>query len=284
VKAVLAQINPSLGDLDRNLKLHLSAIDRAARAGADLIVFPELSLTGYMLQDLAVDCAQDPSSSPYLDRLARASRKIAVVAGFVEQAAGQAFYNAAACFLKGRLAHLHRKVYLPTYGMFDEARYLGAGDVLRTFDAPWGRTGLLICEDFWHLSCSYILSQEGMEYLIVVSNSPTKGLDDSEEPASRGSWLSLGKVTARFLSCFVLYVNRTGYEDGWNYSGGSYAVDPTGRVTAEAASFRATTVTATCRPATLRKARTAYPVLRDEKLDMVRRELERIAHRRYGTE
>lgn len=284
MKAVLAQINPSLGDLDRNLKMHLSAIDKAARAGADLIVFPELSLTGYLLQDLAFDCAQDPASSPYLGKLARASRKIAVIAGFVEQAAGQSFYNAAACFLDGRMAHLHRKVYLPTYGMFDEARYLGSGNVFRTFEAPWGRTGILVCEDFWHLSSSYILSQEGMEHLIIVSNSPTKGIDEAEEPASRTSWLTLGKVTARFLSCFVLYVNRTGYEDGWNYGGGSFAVDPSGRIVAEAASFKKAAVTATCRPSILRKARTAYPVLRDEKLDLVRRELERIAGRRYGTE
>ncbi|HET9481063.1 MAG TPA: nitrilase-related carbon-nitrogen hydrolase, partial [Candidatus Polarisedimenticolia bacterium] len=107
MKAVLAQVAPALGDLDRNLKLHLEEIRRAERAGADLIVFPELSLTGYLLQDLAADCAQEPAASPYLAKLAAASRRISVVAGFVEQGPGVAYYNSAACFVKGRLAHLH---------------------------------------------------------------------------------------------------------------------------------------------------------------------------------
>ena len=280
-KVVLAQIAPALGDLDRNLKIHLEEIRRAVRARADLIVFPELSLTGYLLQDLVSDCAQPASGSTYLDRLARASRDIAVIAGFVEQGPGLTFHNASACFMKGALTHLHRKVYLPTYGMFDEGRYFGPGELFRTFQAPWGRTGVLICEDFWHLSSSYLLAMEGMEVLIVVSNSPTKGLDAARKPASRTSWLNLGVVVAQFLSCFVLYVNRTGYEDGWNYGGGSFAVGPSGAVLAEGKLLKSDIVEVTLAEPLLRKARTSYPVLRDEKLDLVRRELERIASARY---
>jgi len=280
-KVVLAQIAPALGDLDRNLKIHLEEIRRAVRAGADLIVFPELSLTGYLLQDLVADCAQAVTDGPHLERLAKASRDIAIIAGFVEQGPGLTFHNAAACFVKGGMAHLHRKVYLPTYGMFDEGRYFAPGEIFRTFQAPWGRTGILICEDFWHLSSSYLLALEGMEVLIVVSNSPTKGLDASRVPASRTSWLNLGVVVAQFLSCFVLYVNRTGYEDGWNYGGGSFAVGPSGGVLAEGKLLKTDNVNVTLAEPLLRKARTSYPVLRDEKLDLVRRELERIAAARY---
>ena len=280
-KVVLAQVAPALGDLDRNLKIHLEEIRRAVRAGADLIVFPELSLTGYLLQDLVADCAQPSTGSPYLDRLAKASRDIAIIAGFVEEGPGLTFHNAAACFIKGSIAHLHRKVYLPTYGMFDEGRYFAPGEVFRTFQAPWGRTGILICEDFWHLSSSYLLAMEGMEVLIVVSNSPTKGLDASKQPASRTSWLNLGVVAAQFLTCFVLYVNRTGYEDGWNYGGGSFAVGPGGQVLAEGKLLKTDSVPVTLGDPLLRKARTSYPVLRDENLDLVRRELERIAAARY---
>jgi predicted amidohydrolase len=283
-KAVLAQIAPALGDLDRNLKVHLDAIRVASRSGADLIVFPELSLTGYLLQDLTSECAQSPATSPYIHKLAKASEKIGIVAGFVEQAPGISFYNAAACFLRGSMVHLHRKVYLPTYGMFDEARYVGAGEVFRSFDAPWGRTGILICEDFWHLSSSYLLAQEGMEVLIVVSNSPTKGLNAASRPASRTSWLGLGQVVAQFLSCHVLYVNRVGYEDGWNYGGGSFAVAPSGRVIAEGKLFKKDAVAARLDEPELRKARTASPLLRDEKLDLVRRELDRIAAQRHRAE
>ena len=279
-RVVLAQIAPALGDLDRNLALHLAEIRRAARAGADLIVFPELSLTGYLLQDLVADCAQ-PLHGGGLDRLAKASRDIAIVAGFVEQSPGLSFHNAAAAFVDGNLAHVHRKVYLPTYGMFDEGRYFAPGEVFRTFMAPWGRTGILICEDFWHLSSSWLLALEGMELLIVMSNSPTKGLDASKEPPSRTSWLNLGVVTAQFLSCYVVYVNRTGYEDGWNYGGGSFAVGPNGKVLAEGKLLKSDRVSVTLNGPAIRAARTAYPVLRDEKLDLVRRELERIAAWRY---
>jgi predicted amidohydrolase len=188
------------------------------------------------------------------------------------------------CFHRGAVIHKHRKVYLPTYGMFDEARYFGAGDIFRTFDAPWGRTGILICEDFWHLSSSYLLSQQGMDVLIVMSNSPTKALDASSVPASRSSWLKLGEIVASFFTCHVIYVNRTGYEDGWNYGGGSYAITPQGRLQAEGKLFKTDSVTASLRHADLRSRRTEFPVLRDEKLDLVRRELERIAAERYGEE
>jgi len=283
-KVVLAQIAPALGDLDRNLQMHLDEIRRAVREGAGLIVFPELSLTGYLLKDLVADCAQRIGESRHLDQLARASRRIGIVAGFVERADGVLYYNAAACFIDGRIAHVHRKVYLPTYGMFDDGRYFAAGELFRSFAAPWGRTGILICEDFWHLSSSYLLSQEGMETLIVVSNSPSQGLDRSDPPAKQTSWSQLGIVVAQFLTSFVLYVNRAGYEEGWNYGGGSYAVAPSGREIGRGRLFVPDRVSVTMEAPLLHKARTAYPVLRDEKLELVRRELDRIAAARYRME
>lgn len=281
---VLAQIAPVLGDVEANLERHLDAIRRASRSGADGIVFPELSLTGYLLQDLVPDCAQTVGSSPVLDALARASKRTAVIAGFVEQGRGGVFYNSAACFVRGEVRHVHRKVYLPTYGMFDEGRYFGAGEVIRTFEAPWGRTGILICEDFWHISSSWLLALEGMDTLIIMANSPTKGIDASEGPPSRETWVSLGQVVARFLTAHVVYVNRTGYEDGWNYGGGSYAVGPSGKVTAEGKLFKADTVRVSLESPSLRARRLAFPLLRDEKLDLVRRELDRIASERYGAD
>lgn len=282
VRTVLAQIAPTLGDLDRNLKMHLDEIRRAARAGADLIVFPELSLTGYLLQDLVSEAAQDPADSPLLRRLEKASRDIAIVAGFIEKGPGSTLYNAAACYMSGKLAHLHRKVYLPTYGMFDEGRYVGAGEIFRSFEAPWGRTGILICEDFWHLSSSWLLALEGMEVLIVVSNGPVRGVPRGTGPATLSSWQLLGEVVSRFLTCFVVYVNRAGYEEGWSYGGGSFAVAPTGALLARAKPLRADRVAVRLDPAAIQRARTACPLLRDEKLDLVRRELERIAAARHG--
>jgi predicted amidohydrolase len=282
MKAALAQIAPALGNVDRNLKLHLDEARRAARAGADLVVFPELSLTGYLLQDLTAECAQDPADSEPLRRLAAASHDCGIIAGFVERTPGLLHHNAAGCWLSGSMAHLHRKVYLPTYGMFDEGRYFAAGEVFRTFQAPWGRTGILVCEDFWHLSSSYLLSQEGMEVLVVISASPIKGLGPRRQAPGGEAWRQLGQVVARFLSCFVLYVNRSGLEDGWTYGGGSFAVDPSGAIIASA-ELGAKTLMVTLDPPRLSKARASAPLLRDEKLDLVRRELDRIAAARYGT-
>lgn len=264
--------------------IHLDEIRRAERAGADLIVFPELSLTGYLLQDLVSDCAMDPQTSPILTRLRKASGKVAVVAGFVEQGPGITYYNAAACFVKGKLAHLHRKVYLPTYGMFDEGRYFAPGDVFRTFEAPWGRTGILICEDFWHLSSSWLLAQEGMELLIVATNSPVKEVKAARAQSSHASWSRLGQVVAQFLTCFVVCVDRAGVEEGWTFLGGSFAADPAGKLIGEAKRLRSGRLAVTLPMDSLRPARTASPLLRDEKLDLVRRELGRIVASRYRQE
>jgi predicted amidohydrolase len=207
-----------------------------------------------------------------------------VVAGFVEQGPGTSFYNAAACFVKGKLAHLHRKVYLPTYGMFDEGRYFSQGDIFRTFAAPSGRTGILICEDFWHISSSWLLAQEGMELLIVLTNSPVKEIAAARAPASQGSWTRLGQVVAQFLTCYVVCVNRAGGEEGWTFTGGSFVTAPGGRLLAEARRLRADRLAVELPPGPLRQARTALPLLRDEKLDLVRRELGRIVASRYREE
>ncbi len=123
-----------------------------------------------------------------------------------------------------------------------------------------------------------------MEVLVVISSSPTKGMDDSEDLSSRTTWLTLSTAVARFLSCFVLYVNRAGCEDGWSYSGGSFALAPSGERLADGRLFAVDRPAARLRPAMLRRARTATPLLRDERLDLVRRELERVAADRYGTE
>lgn len=126
-KVALAQIKPTLGDLSRNLALHEEVCEEAIVEGADLLVFPELSLTGYFLKDLVPSIALHPESST-LDRLKDFSRRIAMVLGFVEEAKGTFFYNTALFLEQGKVRYLHRKVYLPTYGIFDEQRYLAGGD------------------------------------------------------------------------------------------------------------------------------------------------------------
>src|SRR6266853_1390801 len=264
MKIALAQIAPRLGDPDANLDRHLDLARRARAQGADLVVFPELSLTGYMLQDLVPEVAEEAPRGRRVRALASASKGIGIVAGFVERAPGLMHYNAAACFLGGAIAHLHRKVYLPTYGMFDEGRYFAAGESFHAFDAPWGRTGLLICEDLWHLSSSWLLALQGMETLIVISAGPARGVDASRDLRSGTTWVDLGRVIARQLSAWVVYANRAGYEEGWSFQGGSFACAPSGDVVARARLLQEDFVVASLPAAAIRKARLATPLMRDE--------------------
>ena len=276
MKVALAQIAPRLGDTAWNLRLHAELLGKARGSGAKLAIFPELSLTGYSLQDLVRDVAESPGRGRSLAALAGASRRCAVVAGFVEAAPGAQVHNSAACFSGGSLLHVHRKVYLPTYGMFDEGRYFAPGEGFRVFDAPWGRTGLLVCEDFWHLSSSWLLAAQGMELLIVISASPAKGLGAARRPKSLGVWEDLARVVARHLGCWVAYVNRVGYEDGWAFQGGSLLCSPSGEVEARAGFLDEELLVVELRPADLRRARIRSPLFRDEKRDLVGREIERI--------
>src|SRR5574337_1280316 len=126
----LAQINPALGDLERNLALHEKAAEEAIVHGASLVVFPELSLTGYFLKDI-VSSVASPLTSSILDRLRDLSRRIDLVIGLVEESHAHLFYNAALYLSMGEIQHVHRKVYLPTYGIFDEQRYLSEGRCYR---------------------------------------------------------------------------------------------------------------------------------------------------------
>ena len=279
MKIALAQIAPKLGDAPANLARHLEILKRARRGGAGLAIFPELSLTGYLLQDLVTSVSEPAPGGARLKKLAAASRGTATIAGFVERGPDQMLYNAAALFHGGRLVHVHRKVYLPTYGMFDEGRYFAAGETFTLFDAPWGRTGILICEDFWHLSSSYLLALQGMDLLVVVSASPVKGLGPSSKPRSVSIWKELGAVVARHFTCWVAYVNRAGYEDGWAFQGGSFLCSPAGELRAEARLFKEDLVIAELPDQELRKARLVSPLLRDEKPELVSREIERILSR-----
>jgi len=280
VRVCLAQISPRLGNTEENLVLHLEAIRQAVEQGAKLIVFPELSLTGYLLRDQVPDVAMT-LDAPELAALAGASSQIDIVAGFVEDSPGHLFHNSAAYFSDGALRSTHRKIYLPCYGMFEEGRDFAAGDKLRSFETRFGTCGMLICEDLWHPTSAYLLALQGAQLLLVLSAGPTRGTRPGKGVTSIGVWRELLQVTAQFQTAFLVYVNRTGCEDGLTFGGGSLAVDPFGRVIDEAPALEPALVTVDLAADVLRRARTAYPLLRDENLELVHRELDRIRRLRY---
>ena len=280
MRVALAQMAPVLGNVEANLKLHREIVLEAARAGVNLVVFPELSLTGYLLQDLVAEVALVPERSQEVRVLRRLSRRIAIVFGLVEESEDHRFYNTALFLAGGDILHRHRKVYLPTYGMFDEGRDFAAGDRFSSFDTPLGRFGILICEDAWHPSSSYILARDGADYLLVLSSGPSRGVGPGKEMVSITSWSDLCRVIARFQTLFVLYVNRVGVEDGMHFSGGSFVVDPSGEIAVRAPALKEKLLIASVPRNSLRRARTLYPLLRDERGEVVLRELNRLERNR----
>jgi predicted amidohydrolase len=276
LRLALAQTEPVLGDVAANLKAHVRLAREARRRGADLIVFPELSLTGYILQDMVPEVAVRLDRPGPLRPLLEASRSIAIAAGLVEETTGHRFHNTALFLDRGRALHAHRKVYLPTYGMFDEGRDFAPGDRLAAFDTRLGRMGLLVCEDLWHLSSALVLAQDGADYLLALCNSPTEGIDPDRGLVNHATWRDLVKVTAQLQTLFVAYVNRVGFEDGVHFGGGSCVVDPAGRVIAEARVIAEDLVVCDLERAALRRARTLLPLLRDERLPVVGREVQRL--------
>ena len=165
----LVQIASRLADVDANLEKHLVFIKQARAQKADLIVFPELSLTGYVLQDLVPSVAHRPvDDDPVFRTLLKASQDLDVVVGFVDEDARHRFFISQAYLSGGRIVHVHHKLYLPTYALFDEGRFFSRGDAVRAFDTRFGRFGMLICEDFWHASPPYLFWLDGADVLAAL--------------------------------------------------------------------------------------------------------------------
>lgn len=275
----LAQGDFTLGDRERNLARHRDWIHRAKEARLELLVFPELSLTGYFVKDLVPDLAITLDSTE-MRELARLSSDLDVVLGAVIEAADHRYFNASLYFSRGELTHLHRKVYLPTYGMFDEKRYFAAGDRFRSFRTRFGRVGMLVCEDVWHLSSAYILGLQGVDMIICASASPGRGITTDERLGTAESYRLLGRTYAQFLTTFFLYCNRVGYEDGANFWGGSMAIGPNGDILAEQEDADEALVVANLELGDVRRERLANPMLRDEHLELTINELRQVWHER----
>ncbi|MBK9049437.1 MAG: carbon-nitrogen hydrolase [Chloroflexi bacterium] len=280
LKVGLSQMNPKLGDIQANLDIHLKTIAQAADQGVELLIFPELSLTGYRLHDLAYSVALRPSQrDPIFGKLLDASRDVDIVVGFVETDARQKFHIAAAYLSQGEMVHLHRKVYLPTYGMFDEGRYFAWGDAIRAFDTRFGRMGILICEDFWHISPPHLLWLDGADILILTSASPGRGIA-TEQKIGSAKWVEhINQAYASIFTNFVLHTNRTGFEDGVSFWGGATVFDPEGKQLVQGPYYEDALVTAKLDLNQLRRTRIRLPVLRDERVELTLRELKRITQR-----
>jgi predicted amidohydrolase len=284
LRIALAQIAPRLGFLDENLARHHALIAEARDRGADLVVFPELGLTGYLLQDLASEVAMR-LDDPRLAALAADTAGLSAVVSFVEESADHRLFISAALVEDGAIRHVHRKLFLPTYGLFDERRFFAPGDALRAVPSRMGvGVGLAICEDFWHLSVPALLALDGAQLLIDVSSSPGRDLASTHETGlgTATSWRQLLRAYAQLTTSFVVFCNRVGVDETISFWGGSEVIDPTGAAVFSAPLYDEGLYVADIALGDVRRERVALPLLRDERPELVVRELDRIVAERAG--
>lgn len=219
MKVALIQSSPKLNR--SNLSEVLALVEK--NRDADVVLFPELSLSGYLLQDKLFEDAWQVEE---LDSLAKASEHCDIAIGAALWDEGKV-YNSALYFSKGQLLHIHHKNHLPTYGMFEEGRYFAAGEGLSAFDTSYGSAVMVICEDLWHAGTIKAIAESDAEIVYVLAASPARGFEE-EGLTIESQWQALLKATALLTHNYVVFVNRVGVEDGLGFWGGSCVVTPAG--------------------------------------------------------
>ena len=270
----LAQIDCALGDVAENTRRAREAIAQARGDGADLVVFPELSLTGYALGAVTEDVALT-LDDPAIAALAEATGDIAAVVGLVEHGLVHT-YNSALYLERGAIVHVQRKTHLPTYGRWEEHKYFTQGPALRAFDTRLGRFAMLICNDAWQAPLAYVAAHDGARVLIVPACSSLEAGAGTDPAELERDWADLLRFHARFLQAWVVFVNRVGEESGLRFWGGSRVVDPWGRVVVQAPRGEPALEHAELDLAAVRRRRREMPLLKEPRLGLIRREVDRL--------
>jgi predicted amidohydrolase len=282
-RIALAQYAPRLGEVDANFELADGWLRRATAEGAQLVAFPELALSGYLLSDLVPEVAIR-AQDPRLAALSQGAPGVTLAIGFVEETDAHRFCNSAALLRDGELIGLHRKVYLPTYGLFDEGRFTRGGDRIRTHEVgePIGRIGLSICEDFWHPSLPMLQALDGPGLLVNLAAGPARAPGRSAGLAAIAGWHKMQDTYALLGTVPLAFCNRVGNEEGLTFWGGSRILGADGSTIAEGPLYEEDLVVGSIETDDLRMQRYGLPLLADERVELVRRELDRIIAERAG--
>ncbi|QNS05555.1 nitrilase-related carbon-nitrogen hydrolase [Streptomyces xanthii] len=274
MRVALAQTDCVLGDVEANLATAREQLAQAAAQGADLVVFPELSLHGYHLGALATDTSIAVDDPRLLALTSERGGADALVG--LHEHTGLRAYNASALYSRGALVHSHRKLYLPNYLAWEERKHVSPGQQLRAYDLPGGRgrAATLVCNDAWQPVLPWLAVQDGAEVVIVPANSASTL--DPEAMDTGLYWDTLLAYTAKMLQCWVVFVNRVGNENGASFWGGSRVVDPRGTVVAQAPKWERALVTVDVEVHEARRQRRAVPLVAEARLGLVDREVRRL--------
>ncbi|HEU4763132.1 MAG TPA: NAD+ synthase [Gemmatimonadales bacterium] len=274
-RLAIAQFRPTKGAYAENLA-RLGAV--LAEVGTwpeppELVLFPESALTGYFLEggvrELAVT-ADRLFTDLAAQHAAAKAPPLDVAIGFYELADNRLYNSALYGALGGPdagIRHVHRKVFLPTYGVFDEERFVEAGKTVRAFDTRVGRVAMLVCEDAWHSLMPTLAALDGAQLILIPSATPARGLAPDEgsagRPANLERWERLAQGIAEEHGVYVAVAQLVGFEGGKAFAGGSVLLGPAGATLLRGPVFEPAVLTATAEPAEITRARADSPLLAD---------------------
>lgn len=271
----VAQIDSQLGDLRGNTNKHLDFIRRAADSGVEVLLFPELSLTGYSLGSRVPEVAL-PRDHEIIKLISQAAPNMTVLVGFVEEGPAAQFFNSVVALRDGRVVFIHRKLNIPTYGSLEEGKLFASGSYVDTFSVHgrW-RGGVMICADLWNPALVHLSMVHGTTLLFAPLNSAEYVV--SEEFSNPRSWDTVLRFYAIMYAMPILVANRVGDEHGTRFWGQSRIIDPRGEVLDQADDASECLVQAAIDYETVRQTRFQLPTVRDSNLDLVHREIARLA-------
>ncbi|MFO7913651.1 MAG: nitrilase-related carbon-nitrogen hydrolase [Desulfotignum sp.] len=302
MKIAMCQTNPVLLDVGANVENTIASIKKCKEKGADLIVFPELALTGYFV-GLHYHEAALQMESPEIRRIAAATKGTAAVVGFIEESRSMNFYNSALVAVDGQIQFAYRKLNLPNYGVFEERKFFASGKHIRVFRLGGLNIAVFICNDLWHPSLPYLGIAQKADIFLTLFNSSEGSMAD--EFSNMESWEIINRFYSRIFGIYNICVNRVGEEGPeqvrcraakdnetsfpdafrlpevqktYHFWGGSEIVNPFGLVTHSAKKFEEDTVLGSISKNMLRRKKIVLPYLKNDDPYFTHRELGRILY------
>ncbi|HET7313016.1 MAG TPA: nitrilase-related carbon-nitrogen hydrolase [Salinisphaera sp.] len=269
----MAQIDSVPGEIDQNLNNMRIYVKQAHEQEVDLLVFPELYVSGYSLGQISEEVSLAPSD-PRLKPLLEDTGAMSITFGLHEDG-GLRTYNSAVYFEAGRLAHVHRKLYLPTYGAFEERKHFSPGQSMCAFNTKHGAMAMMVCNDAWQSVLPFLAVQDGAQILLIPTNSADSRFSGRVDNVDY--WHGITQFYARMFQSVVVFVNRVGCEGEFQFWGRSHIAGPSGEIIAEAPCGEPALIVADIDLQEVRRQRRRVPLIKEARLSLLCREFDRLA-------